>query len=294
MEIDKSRIIDLMKRNQHRYEGSLYHYTSPAGFLGIVGGDMKLWFTRYDFLNDKTEGKDVIDAYKKTCHRLYLEKILDEETYRNINDIKLDHVKQIRCEYSGEVVYLKRAVDYYLCSFSRNSDILPMWNYYLKNDKYKGYALGFKYLKESIASKYQMGYNFGIYSVIYDDEKKIKIISDKLTEIINETKKCDVITTKMQDFLNLYCIIFKNNKFESEQEVRAVIEMPNDEKDSIKYRMENEILKPFIEVEINKEALIEIMLPPRNIEDTEINDLREYLLQKKYEELNIDKSTIPI
>jgi len=169
-----------------------------------------------------------------------------------------------------------------------------MWNYYLKNDKYKGYALGFKYLKESIASKYQMGYNFGIYSVIYDDEKKIKIISDKLTEIINETKKCDVIKTKMQDFLNLYCIIFKNNKFESEQEVRAVIEMPNDEKDSIKYRMENEILKPFIEVEINKEALIEIMLPPRNIEDTEINDLREYLLQKKYEELNIDKSTIPI
>ena len=39
----------------------IYHYTSPQGLLGILQPDNPvLWFSRYDALNDKTEGGCVI------------------------------------------------------------------------------------------------------------------------------------------------------------------------------------------------------------------------------------------
>ena len=48
---------------------SVYHYTSPDGMLGILhpGGKAKLWFTRYDSLNDINERKEIVSFLDGCC-----------------------------------------------------------------------------------------------------------------------------------------------------------------------------------------------------------------------------------
>ena len=41
------------------YENDLFHYTAPTGFSSIMSGDLEqvtLWASRYDCLNDASEG----------------------------------------------------------------------------------------------------------------------------------------------------------------------------------------------------------------------------------------------
>lgn len=50
------------------YGQAIFHYTSPSGFSSILFGDNKyttLWTSRYDCLNDSSEGKVVIDVFKE-------------------------------------------------------------------------------------------------------------------------------------------------------------------------------------------------------------------------------------
>ena len=43
------------------------HYTSPQGLLPIFkeNGDIVLWFTQYDSLNDRSERENIIISYNK-------------------------------------------------------------------------------------------------------------------------------------------------------------------------------------------------------------------------------------
>lgn len=56
-----------------QYRGELYHYTSPAGLTSILLGDpraMTLWASRYDVLNDTTEGEVATKVYKEVCEEI--------------------------------------------------------------------------------------------------------------------------------------------------------------------------------------------------------------------------------
>ena len=59
--LDKFKI--LMAMDAHympsEYDGDMFHYTSPQGFQSILFGDRfdtVLWASRYDCLNDASEG----------------------------------------------------------------------------------------------------------------------------------------------------------------------------------------------------------------------------------------------
>ena len=49
------------------------HYTNIKGLTGIIrdNGEVHFWFTRYDCLNDTSEGQYVIDLFKQVCDNLY-------------------------------------------------------------------------------------------------------------------------------------------------------------------------------------------------------------------------------
>ena len=64
------RVNDYKKINDN-----IYHYTSPEGLLGILGDTgIELHFTRYDCVNDTSEGRDLIDIYLKACKEFLKEK----------------------------------------------------------------------------------------------------------------------------------------------------------------------------------------------------------------------------
>ena len=87
----------------------IYHYTSAAGMLGILT-KKKLWFTRWDSLNDASENLIVHDcieeALKKYAHE---PKFVDY--VREINNIKREAKKKGNIDR-----------DLYLASFSSNAD----------------------------------------------------------------------------------------------------------------------------------------------------------------------------
>jgi hypothetical protein len=238
------------------------------------------------------EGEEINKVYQFVCNKLLKNKQLSEKNYNDISDIVANNKIMIRQQKENESPnYTELEVNYFLCCFSTDADSLPMWNHYLKNDKYQGFALGFY---DSEIHSIKKNYDLSLHYVIYDNHEKQKKISDYILEVL-ASKLNDIDKKKViQNFLNKYRMIYKHQAFKSEQEVRAIITIPKDQTDNIKYEMKGGISKPFIEIEFDKKALAEVILSPALNRELGVKTMQEYLCKMKYDEPNVVSSTIPI
>ncbi len=110
--------------------GLVYHYTSANAFISIIEHGT-LRFTDRNYLNDKSEGKYVLEliaqndyfsALWESSGIFEIFKALCEKRQNNPNK-KGRHVCQ--------------------CSFSKQGDHLPMWNYYSKSNQAEGFNIAF-------------------------------------------------------------------------------------------------------------------------------------------------------
>lgn len=69
--------------------------------------------------------------------------------------------------------------DTYLCCFSRETDLLPMWNYYSKSQHYEGYNIGFMSDIFKEHQSYERGYSIQLKRVLYTNKEKDEIL-DKI------------------------------------------------------------------------------------------------------------------
>ena len=85
----------------------IYHYTSPKGFFNILqAGNVNLWFSRYDSLNDVMEGKNIFKIYQAVCDQLRESQLINEEFYqvsmickfqeKNFSHITMSHQTQAK------------------------------------------------------------------------------------------------------------------------------------------------------------------------------------------------------
>ena len=68
-----------------KYNGDIVHYTSINSLGSILqkqGDKFTLWASRYDCLNDITEGTVVEQRYAEVCDSLLAEGLLSEEQYQ--------------------------------------------------------------------------------------------------------------------------------------------------------------------------------------------------------------------
>lgn len=254
----------------------VYHYTSLEGLTGILNdGNVTFRFSRYDALNDKSEGVDILEIYREVINDLFDKKEIDESLYDAIRDISVeDQYQYLFCfprydandEYETDEILDVSAGKAYVCSFSKSRDSLPMWNYYSKGDDV-GYNIGGQLLPLLEESCFEdsafKGTIMKIYSVIYKDEEKKKLIRNVIERI--QTELCSVSPEEMDtarlesrralcDFLNRIRFAFKKDCFEYEQEYRMVIIVPDKEfpgkadRFSIKYRNVNSFLVPFFDL----------------------------------------------
>ena len=179
------KIINISNKDISEYipaeNGTIYHYTSPIGFNGIITNHT-LRFTDRNYLNDYSEGRYVLDL----CLHSRFETILPEE-YRAFYK---DTCKKLYDNLSIK----KRHV--YQCSFSLDSDNLSLWNYYTKDEGIKGYSIGFKTNelgKKVITNK---GLSTG---------GRVKIFGSKVIYSVNLQKK--IVKSIVKDFSN---IIYEN------------------------------------------------------------------------------------
>lgn len=302
-----------------RYEkiDQIFHYTSPSGLNNILTNEgPSLWFSRYDFLNDKTEGTHIIDIYREVCDTLFEQGQIDKKFYEKI--YKIEPMRYKTFLYSnqssdGDNVSTdsckQEEAQKYICCFSKNCDSLPMWNYYTKGGKYEGYNIGFSFWRtkdQGIQNYYGKGYELEFFNVVYDDQEKCHIIQEDIQKLYAYYKQMgvDVANNALQRicyilsyYLKELGLKFKQRYFQHEQEVRAILSIPvNNTHFKIQYRNNEEYTIPYIAVPFPKIAVSSITVGPLFDEKKMSMDVKHLIASRNYplETSDIFYSKIPI
>lgn len=282
---------------------TIYHYTTtPALFNGILTEkDICLWATNVQYLNDPSEffGFKII--------QFLLEKDYSKEFLQEFYKITTDN--------------------YFVTSFSKHSDYLPMWSMYGANGT--GISLGFDRAKiekssdSGIANCYYIK-NENILKTVFGGEKKDEIGNFFYPQTSNPSKK-EVLSYFTRKILNLFTFIYlaKNQSYKYEKELRLItnlrvfhiedcntteaitnivtqltknpldLKILEEEKQKIKYRTKNNLIIPYIEHHFPKETLKEIIIGPTNQMDLSEQSIRTYLDHLGYEHVKIKRSEVP-
>ena len=303
------RVVKIHNKNISEYIDTsdclVYHYTSPAGFNGIISNHT-LRFTDRNYLNDYTEGRYVMGL----CLRSRCSLLLPKEHRKFFKD---------KCEelYKNPAVK-KRLV--YQCSFSISSDNLALWNYYTKGEGIKGYNLCFsacdlesalKTNKPNSHKKTKVTRGKVIYNIQEQTAIIKKIISEFAEALIQEkadVTNCEIAIELLVEKLLLVGAFFKAPCFKHEEEYRMIIQPLaawNDETNSVYFLNlektaatyeKNGLLIPYVDIEFSQNALKGITSSP-TLDFAEVQaNLRNVLRIYGYAEktIAIRPSQIPI
>lgn len=263
----------------------LTHYTSFKGLDGILKSK-SLWFSSYRFLNDESEGKiinEVLDSVLDECKEIdndEFKKSIKEVIPTNSNESSL--IRFLSGKKNTEAQDDQRI---FICSFSKNNDCLPMWNYYTKDKDSKGFNLVFRkddLIKQINGNQDIILNECKIFKVIYNIEEQEKIIKELLTKyytlwkVSTEKEKLFVIACFLQ-FFNELRFLFKHEAFQHEEEIRILLGISNAnymkaiKNEKIKVREQNGLWIPYLEIRCITEDSIECI----KISPTEKNKLVE-------------------
>jgi len=214
----------------------LYHYTTYAGFLGIIKST-KLWATNIHYLNDFEEFKHGLGIAKRIAIR--------RASVATSQDKPLfDRLASVVEQY--EKVHL------FVSSFTENGDILSQWRGYSSNG---GVSLGFAFPDlQRIAGKN----GFRLIKCIYDDHEKEVIaeefIDDALTRFARTNGSPQSLDNIAYSYMGLYIPVataFKHKAFAEESEWRLVSHMISQNDPRIDVRATSTMLIPYFEVDLN-------------------------------------------
>lgn len=306
----------------------LWHYTSANGLVGIIRnesdehGHLHFWFTRSDCLNDTSEGNHILNLFKKVCTELLQQKAISDSFYDAIHSAEIPDSQFINfpvppLEDSVHMSILDCVPCHaFICSFSLKEDSLDMWRYYSKgNGGYglKCYSLLFDKYKEYEYSDYREEELFSLiksYKVIYNDSEKLSILKDIIVDTFSayqnsdqsEDDKKQAAKGFIQYALKNFQFQFKHECYSSEQEYRFVFYLPDKKPErlenkmpSIKYRIQNGILVPYIDliVENGSSYLEEVLISPFIDSESVVNTTNDYLTQCGFN-CTIRKSELPV
>ncbi len=191
MDLERFKILMAMDANYMppEYDGDIFHYTSPVGFQSILFGDTNdvvIWASRYDCLNDMSEGKVAEEVLHEVAKDLFTQKVISKEIYDFYCSVKPAHTIPLYREVEGDLKFTRPECNRYVCSFSKNSDSLAMWNYYSKGSKYEGFNIGFysKGVKDTLSNTLRgVEAMSHIYPVIYDINEQKELIRPTLLRL---------------------------------------------------------------------------------------------------------------
>lgn len=295
----------------------IYHYTSPDGFLNILSPkedensrkELRLWFTKYDSLNDKEE-------------RSHFSRYLKEHYYPSrisgkLSQAFLDIIQKLDPSDNRLIIYHKNPdrptaftmetlpCDTYLCCFSEETDLLPMWNYYTKSQHYEGYNIGFHpeyFRQKSISTRI---YHIDFKRAIYSSQEKAELLdailcplNDVFTPDSTTEDEKNSIQTVVQSYINDLQFSFKNPAFQHEKEIRAILRVPKNSGISPfkkEFRNSNGYIVPYIEYPVPLEAVKEITIAPLLEAEISKQNIAEMLRERGFGSgIKINTSSIPI
>ena len=295
--------------NNKTYTGTIFHYTSINNINSILfntDNKVALWASRFDCLNDISEGKVMEKIYCQTCDKLLDENLISDETHTIFSTVTPSRNETfLISQNTGSIKPERLECDIYIISFSKSRDLLSMWNYYSKGNMYEGMNIGFdaEMLKKSIPTYLPKNKaNCEVCSVIYEQAEQEEIIRNFLLEI-NEKKKLaksdSVVRAIISMKLTSWKLLFKASHFKHEEEVRVILKVPQKYKNEfdMKYRTYSGLIIPYIPIKIDKETVSNITLGPvigdEKQKQLQRNILHEMLSEGNYQ-VNEGISTIPV
>lgn len=293
--------------NNRNYKGEIFHYTALRNIEPILlnsCNQIVLWASQFDCLNDMSEGTIVEECYREVCRSLKADNQISETLYNLLSSIKLSRNETFLVSQNGNVKAYRGEYTTYIASFSKNNDLLPMWNYYSKGDMFEGINLGLD--SEKILSSFPTFFADGkiqvsINSVVYDPEEQQQIIREFLLDIIekyeekHESSVRAIVSTK----LTSWKMLFKQKCFSHEQEVRIIVKIANKWNSvlPVKFRTTAGYIVPYIELKIDKSALKSVTFGPFRGTESQIGlqkkTLSQMLTSNQYR-ANINVSKVPV
>lgn len=241
----------------------IYHYTNLNAFKNIIESG-QLWFTRIDSLNDYSEYHYFNDVYRKAVFYFFKDKKEDDIALA-LNKWLEYHLIKSRDNYYKQT---------YTLSFCKDSDSIPMWNYY--SDK-SGVAVGFdkSLLISLLYEEEKTNLSFTNGDILYDYASQISLVQSQLDLIYDKLIEHGEFNTQIVEGELINFIYasdsFKNNKFEYENEYRFTLVDLDDElrekKEKLEFIITNNNIKPVLKIDFadnwNK-IITKIIISPLN------------------------------
>lgn len=297
----EQKIIKSITNNLPQY---IYHYTSPIGLMGILQSK-KLWCTRSDYLNDRTE-------------LLYAYEVVSEVIEENIFslDFKLFFKERFLGGFEEDQAD-KRRKSHYICSFSSAKDELGLWNYYTKSIDHAGYNIGFvsSDLSNSINEKNTHPFEkktFG--KVIYDPKEQKELLRELMIPLskyydqnqiakINHNYRLLLTSEIMHDisnFLYTLALFFKHPAYKHEEEYRIISAYNSNNKrmvnnDRYKITIKNGFFFPYNELSFDENSICSICASPYIKSKKIIESIQLLYYSCGYDaDINCDQSKLPV
>ncbi|MGN4998919.1 DUF2971 domain-containing protein [Aeromonas veronii] len=185
----------------------IYHYTDLNAFLSIIK-NKKLWLSAANNLNDYYE----VDWFLNKIHKK-LSKVVNDNNHNCLDTYWQMLRKQLGIPY--------------ICSFSKNGDLLSQWRAYADN----GYGVAIGFNKAYFDFKVELPYlshckdhTIGITDVIYDESIQDKIIESYINQLkdFNSLEKAGEVVINSVSHLVRLSYASKNPAFAEENEVRII------------------------------------------------------------------------
>ncbi|MDE6649015.1 MAG: DUF2971 domain-containing protein [Muribaculaceae bacterium] len=255
-----------MNNPLERQDYSLFHYTNLNALISILRSEcIVLWATNAAYLNDPTELKQGIAIVNEL-----------ENSHFQFDDFK----------------------NIYLTSFSNNADSLVMWSQYGAHGN--GCSIG-------ISSK-AIGNSYGQFCrCCYGREETEQHLKNTLSLIDNgiistfglpkPSEEIISVQRKLsrQIFLQTTCVMSKDTAYKHENETRAFVEVPQEHYKQVQFRLVDNRIVPYVQMQLDKEALTDIVIGPTLNADITERSIKQMLEIRGYDlsKINIKFSEVP-
>ena len=319
-----SGLIKRFSRENEKNVLSAYHYTSPDAYRSIIDSGF-VRFSDIEYMNDKTETVyavkkllDFLDKYpgEYLFTREVLSVLINEQSYSNIQELKVSSIT-----FNDIQNIQQRKIRSFLFCMSTKKDSLNMWNYYVQNGHYEGFAIGFdlyEFLKtfDTYSEKETDAFIVRHGKVLYKEEFQFDVIKNIIDYIENmQYRGIDPIlpfaATMLRIKLEGEGLFIKHPEFKSEQEYRIVIQIaetriPHCEEDSKKYFGANNkliqedfcsrkgLIVPFLKVKIPENSITKTIVSPITEFALAEKGVKEFLTVKGFKNATVEQSKIPI
>ena len=317
----------MIKKISHANEKNVrtaYHYTSPEAFLSIIK-DGFIRFSDIDFMNDKSETvyavKTLLDFLdenpgKYLFTRNVLSMLIGNNSYSDIQELKSTSVL-----FNDVPLFSHMKNRSFLFCLSTKKDSLNMWNYYVNNRHYEGFAIGFdlKALLKTFDTPTSKEFDsFVVYhgKVLYQKELQLEA-AKRIADDIESMKTIAMspiepfAAIKLRNILESEGLFIKHPDFSSEQEYRIVIsiddnKIPHSQHEAEKYFgnnnkqisedfcVKNGLIVPFLKVKVPAEAITKIVVSPITEFALAEKGINEILKVKEIKKATVEQSKIPI